>query len=131
MATRSTRRHQATNARREGGTSSQIQGRSELPVTGAAIYSATVASELAAWQSMHDQTGKHVIREYVRGMVVLERNKLDGMMRALRKVRGLAEEGREREWGPLPSAGLKVQDREMADVEQSPTEEVSGGGEVK
>lgn len=91
----------------------------------------TVASELAAWQSMHDQTGKHIVREYVRGMVVLERNKLDGMMRALRKVRGLAEEGREREWGPLRSPGLKVQDREMADVETGPTDEASGGGEAK
>lgn len=86
----------------------------------------TVASELAAWQSMHDQTGKHILREYVRGMVVLERNKLDGMMRALRKVRGLAEGGRAREWGPLRSPGLKVQDREMADVETGPADEASG-----
>ena len=91
----------------------------------------TVASELAAWQSMHDQTGKHIIREYVRGMVVLERNKLDGMMRALRKVRGLADGGQEREWGPERAHELKVQDREMADAAQGPTDEASGAGEMK
>lgn len=91
----------------------------------------TVAGELAGWQSMHDQMGKRLIREYVRGMVVQERNKLDGMMRALRKVRGVAEEGREREWGLLRSPGLKVQDREMAEAEQGPTDEASGGGELR
>lgn len=92
----------------------------------------TVAGELAGWQGMHDEMGKRLIREYVKGMVVQERNKLDGMMRALRKVRGLAEEGREREWGPLRSSpGLKVQDREMAEAEQGPTDEASGGGEPR
>lgn len=89
----------------------------------------TVAAELAGWQSMHDGMGKRLIREYTRGMIVLERNKLDGMMRALRKVRGVAEEGRERQWGPLRPAGLKVQDREMAEAGQSPADEASGGGE--
>jgi hypothetical protein len=91
----------------------------------------TVAGELAGWQSMHDQMGKRLIRDYVRGMVVQERNRLDGMMRALRKVRGLAEGGRPREWGPLRSPGLKVQDREMAEAQQGPTDEASGGGEPR
>lgn len=91
----------------------------------------TVASELAGWQSMHDKMGKQVIREYVKGIVVQERNKLEGMLRALRKVRGVAEEGREREWGPLRSPGLRVQDREMAEAGLAQTDEASGGGEPR
>lgn len=47
----------------------------------------TVASELAGWQSMHETMGRRAIREFARGMVVQERTKLDGMLRALRKIR--------------------------------------------
>ena len=36
---------------------------------------------------MHEKMGRQAIREFVRGMVVQERMKLDGMMRALRKIR--------------------------------------------
>lgn len=89
----------------------------------------TVAGELAGWQDMHDRMGRRLIAEYARGMLIQERNKLDGIMRALRKVRGVAEEGRQRHWGPLRSAGLKVQDREMAEAGQGPMDEASGGGE--
>ncbi|KAL5093267.1 hypothetical protein Trisim1_011070 [Trichoderma cf. simile WF8] len=47
----------------------------------------TVASELAGWQELHDQMGLRAIREYARSMVVQERVRLEGMMRALRIVR--------------------------------------------
>ncbi|KAL7794348.1 hypothetical protein V8C37DRAFT_376332 [Trichoderma ceciliae] len=47
----------------------------------------TVAGELAGWQELHDQMGLRTIREYARGMVVQERVRLEGMMRALRIVR--------------------------------------------
>ncbi|KAF4973167.1 hypothetical protein FSARC_465 [Fusarium sarcochroum] len=47
----------------------------------------TVAGELAGWQELHEKMGRQAIREFVRGMVVQERVKLDGMMRALRKIR--------------------------------------------
>jgi hypothetical protein len=47
----------------------------------------TVASELAGWQSMHELAGRRAIRELARGMLVQERMTLDGMMRALRKLR--------------------------------------------
>ncbi|RFU81546.1 hypothetical protein TARUN_640 [Trichoderma arundinaceum] len=47
----------------------------------------TVAGELAGWQELHDQMGLRAIREYARGMVVQERVRLEGMMRALRIVR--------------------------------------------
>jgi hypothetical protein len=47
----------------------------------------TVAGELAGWQDMHDKMGRRAIREFARTMVVQERMRLDGMLRALRKVR--------------------------------------------
>ncbi|KAK2609074.1 hypothetical protein QQS21_002444 [Conoideocrella luteorostrata] len=47
----------------------------------------TVAAELAGWQDMHDKMGRRAIREYARGMVVQERMRLEGMMRAVRRVR--------------------------------------------
>lgn len=47
----------------------------------------TVAGELAGWQDLHEKMGRQAIRDFVRGMVVQERMKLDGMLRALRKVR--------------------------------------------
>lgn len=47
----------------------------------------TVASELAGWQDMHDKMGRRAIREFARGMLIQERMRLDGMVRALRKVR--------------------------------------------
>ncbi|KAM0200388.1 hypothetical protein ACHAPI_002813 [Fusarium lateritium] len=47
----------------------------------------TVAGELAGWQDLHEKMGRQAIREFVRGMVVQERMKLDGMLRAIRRVR--------------------------------------------
>lgn len=47
----------------------------------------TVASELAGWQNGHERMGRRAIREFARGMVVQERARMDGLMRALRKVR--------------------------------------------
>jgi hypothetical protein len=47
----------------------------------------TVAGELAGWQDLHEKMGRQALREFVRGMVVQERMKLDGMLRAIRRVR--------------------------------------------
>ncbi|KAF4585400.1 VPS9 domain protein [Ophiocordyceps camponoti-floridani] len=47
----------------------------------------TVAAELAGWQEMHESMGRRAMREYARAMVVQERMRLSGMMRALRRVR--------------------------------------------
>ncbi|PHH92187.1 hypothetical protein CDD83_8476 [Cordyceps sp. RAO-2017] len=55
----------------------------------------TVAAELAGWQDMHEKMGKRAMREFARGMVVQERVRLGGMMRALRRVRR----------GPLGTSG--------------------------
>lgn len=51
----------------------------------------TVAGELAGWRDMHERMGRIAIRELARGMVVGERMRLDGMVRALRVVRGGAD----------------------------------------
>lgn len=45
-----------------------------------------VAGELAGWQDMHEKLSRRAIREYARGMVILERSRLDGLRRALRKL---------------------------------------------
>ncbi|RDA89488.1 hypothetical protein CP533_3306 [Ophiocordyceps camponoti-saundersi (nom. inval.)] len=47
----------------------------------------TVAAELAGWQEMHETMGRRAVREYARSMVVQERTRLCGMMRAMRRVR--------------------------------------------
>ncbi|KAG5929663.1 hypothetical protein E4U42_005095 [Claviceps africana] len=46
----------------------------------------TVAAELAGWQDMHGKMARRAIKDFATGMVVLERMKLEGMIRALRKV---------------------------------------------
>jgi hypothetical protein len=65
----------------------------------------TVAGELAGWRDMHERIGRRAVRELARGMVVAERCRLEGMVRALRAVReggdggGSGGEGRVREVG--------------------------------
>ncbi|ODA77221.1 hypothetical protein RJ55_06848 [Drechmeria coniospora] len=53
----------------------------------------TVASELAGWQEMHEKMGRQAIREFARGMVVQERMRLDGMIRALSNAKPLRPGG--------------------------------------
>lgn len=47
----------------------------------------TVAMELAGWQDLHEKMGRRAIRELARGMVVVEKMRLEGMRRALRKLK--------------------------------------------
>lgn len=49
----------------------------------------TVAGELAGWRDMHEKMGRRAIRELARGMVILERGRMEGLKRALRKVKGV------------------------------------------
>ncbi|ROW11212.1 hypothetical protein VMCG_01303 [Cytospora schulzeri] len=49
----------------------------------------TVAMELAGWQEMHEKMGRRAIRELARGMVVVEKMRLEGMRRALRKLQAV------------------------------------------
>lgn len=46
-----------------------------------------VAGELAGWQEWKVGREREAVRELVRGMVVLEKQRLDGMRRALRALR--------------------------------------------
>ncbi|KAI1874433.1 hypothetical protein JX265_004641 [Neoarthrinium moseri] len=46
-----------------------------------------VAGELAGWQDMHEKMGKRAMRDFARNMVVLERERLAGLNRAIRKLR--------------------------------------------
>ncbi|KAF2967408.1 hypothetical protein GQX73_g6169 [Xylaria multiplex] len=47
----------------------------------------TVASELAGWQDMHGRMGRQAIKEFAKSMLILERERLQGIRRALRKLR--------------------------------------------
>lgn len=46
-----------------------------------------VAAELAGWQDLHEKMGRKAVRDLVRGMLVKERVALEGMRRAVRKLR--------------------------------------------
>ncbi|KAK4454830.1 hypothetical protein QBC34DRAFT_392731 [Podospora aff. communis PSN243] len=47
----------------------------------------TVASELAGWRDMHERLGRKAIRDLARGMVTMEKMRLEGIKRALRRVK--------------------------------------------
>ncbi|RDW89065.1 hypothetical protein BP6252_01097 [Coleophoma cylindrospora] len=71
-----------------------------------------VASELAGWQDLHEKMGRKAIRDLARGMVIKERTALEGMRRALRKLRiG--------EVIDLPSAATKANEPETSIVDEA------------
>ncbi|MCJ1387512.1 hypothetical protein MMC18_000355 [Xylographa bjoerkii] len=51
----------------------------------------TVAGELAGWQDLHGRMAKRAIRRLVSGMVVREKDRLEGMRRAVRGLLGERE----------------------------------------
>ena len=46
-----------------------------------------VASELAGWQDLHEKMGRRAIRELANGMLIRERTTLEGMERAIRRLK--------------------------------------------
>ncbi|POS76825.1 hypothetical protein DHEL01_v204773 [Diaporthe helianthi] len=85
----------------------------------------TVAMELAGWQDMHEKMGRRAIRELARGMVVLEKMRLEGMKRALRKLNENKVDAGARIYGPddldTPEAGLDADvDVDVADDATGP-----------
>lgn len=54
----------------------------------------TVAAELAAWQDLHERMGRRALRDLARRMVVVERDRLEGMRRALRGLKDGGDGGR-------------------------------------
>lgn len=69
----------------------------------------TVAMELAGWQDMHEKMGRRAIRDLAKGMVVLEKMRLEGMGRALRKLRDIKVDrtGAETCTGPSTGGGQR------------------------
>ncbi|KAJ4221664.1 hypothetical protein FSOLCH5_009004 [Fusarium solani] len=91
----------------------------------------TVAGELAGWQELHDKLGHRAIREFARGMVVQERMKLEGMMRALRKIRtGNGEGGTHAAGNGTRSPAPSSPRREATEAQPAAMDESEGGGEV-
>ncbi|KAK4229081.1 hypothetical protein QBC38DRAFT_473676 [Podospora fimiseda] len=50
-----------------------------------------VAGELAGWREMHERLGRKAIKDLAKGVLVVERGRLEGIRRALRKVKGGVE----------------------------------------
>lgn len=46
-----------------------------------------VAAELAGWQDLHEKMGRKAIKDLVKGMLIKERTTLEGMKRAIRKLK--------------------------------------------
>lgn len=105
----------------------------------------TVAMELAGWQDMHERMGRKAIRELARGMVVVEKMRLEGMRRALRRLQNIKVDRIDTETGtgvvsseddttggseargfsnlgaPIVMAGLEMQADRKADSSSEPT----------
>ncbi|KAI1073403.1 VPS9 domain-containing protein [Whalleya microplaca] len=65
----------------------------------------TVAGDLAGWQDLHERLGRQAIRELARGMLVLERERLQGLRRAQRRFQQVVDvPGPPRGTGPLQEA---------------------------
>ncbi|KLU83487.1 hypothetical protein MAPG_02547 [Magnaporthiopsis poae ATCC 64411] len=61
-----------------------------------------VAGELAGWQDMHEKVGRKAIRDLARGMVVMERMRLEGIRRALRTVQEPGQSSQTSTWPLRP-----------------------------
>lgn len=48
------------------------------------VYAADCCGELAGWQELHARLGRRCVRGFVEGMVVREKERLEGMRRAVR-----------------------------------------------
>lgn len=46
-----------------------------------------VAAELAGWQELHEKMGRKAVRDLARGMLVRERATLEGLRRAVRRLK--------------------------------------------
>ena len=46
-----------------------------------------VASELAGWQDLHEKMGRRAIRDLAKGMLIREKTTLEGMRRAIRRLK--------------------------------------------
>lgn len=82
----------------------------------------TVASELAGWQDMHERMGRQAIKEFARNMLIIERERLQGIRRALRKLQGDPPE-------LVLAAEAEQPDAVESDIFGTVNSSVSNGGE--
>lgn len=68
----------------------------------------TVAGELAGWRDMHEKMGRRAIKELARGMLILEKGRMEGLKRALRKVKGVDVSGLRERSSVLEVNGVAV-----------------------
>lgn len=78
-----------------------------------------VAAELAGWQDMHERMGRKAIKELAKGMLVMERMRLEGMKRALRKIQDLGD----------PSLAVLEEEPSLASTSSSSSEQTTSRGE--
>ena len=78
-----------------------------------------VASELAGWQDLHEKMGRKAVRDLARGMLIKERTALEGMKRALRKLKVQPV------MGPAPRLSVDVEVNGSIEAEL-PSVEASG-----
>ncbi|KAI0802184.1 hypothetical protein GGR55DRAFT_667277 [Xylaria sp. FL0064] len=73
----------------------------------------TVASELAGWQDMHGRMGRQAIKEFAKSMLILERERLQGIRRALRKLHDVSPEPSSVDQAQRPPGSAKPSIPEM------------------
>jgi hypothetical protein len=87
VATGAARRHRA-KYHQEAAQKAQAAHRQRLELASELRYTQSVAAqELAAFNEMHTNQTRRAIRELVRKQVIAEKDRLEGMNRALRALR--------------------------------------------
>ncbi|KAI1171184.1 hypothetical protein F4777DRAFT_69545 [Nemania sp. FL0916] len=86
----------------------------------------TVAGELAGWQDLHERMGRQAIKEFARTMLILERERLQGIRRAMRKLQDGPREPTMTTQVPQPSNTARLNAPRNA---ESPPMSNRGGGE--
>jgi hypothetical protein len=81
-----------------------------------------VAGELAGWQDLHEKMGRKAIRDLARSMLIKERTALEGMRRAMRKLRVVPV------INPMPPVTIPAEAAGEAEVLVEPEPEIGGGG---
>jgi hypothetical protein len=82
-----------------------------------------VASELAGWQDLHEKMGRRAIRELARGMLIREKTTLEGMKRAIRRLK----KGEVASVSPAPALVEPETDMDAEVNGESNIAEVNGG----
>jgi hypothetical protein len=82
-----------------------------------------VAGELAGWQDLHEKMGRRAIRELARGMLIKEKTTLEGMKRAIRRLK----KGEVTPTSPAPSPAEPEAEVDIEVNGENGVVEVNGG----